>query len=396
MIDVKDAKNQIQVGTATLTSKNLLLRDCLGFALAENVYSPIDFPQFEQSAMDGYGIFFEDHQPNDFFVLTGEEQAGNTVIRNKVSKGECIRIFTGAKIPEGVNTVVQQEWVVKEKNGIRIQHPVKYGQNIRSVGSQTRKGQLVLPHGSSLSAAAIGLLAGLGIHTLNVVMKPRIVIINTGKELVQPGNQILSGQIYESNSFALNQALMQMHIQPVKIVQVDDNEEELAVAIQEALQCCDLLLLTGGVSVGDYDFVIPALQVNGVQQFFHKIKQKPGKPLYFGKKEEKLIFGLPGNPASVLTCFYQYVYPCIRKMTGFLQTGLPQLMLPILSNFEKKPGLTHFLKGRLHDNGVEILDHQESYKMNSFAVADVLIEIDEQVTELKINDPVKVYLLPVS
>ncbi|MCC7030195.1 MAG: molybdopterin molybdotransferase MoeA [Chitinophagaceae bacterium] len=397
MIDVKDAKKFIQVGTKQLSGIILPLKEVYGYATADDIYAPIDFPEWEQAAMDGYGIFLEENIIPDVFSLDGVAQTGDVKPANKLQKDAAIRIFTGAKIPDGVNTVIQQEWVQKEGNNIRIiGGPLSKGMNIRKRGSQTKKGQLVLTKGSAVNAAATGLLAGLGISHAAVLQKPRIIIINTGKELVPPGQAILSGQVYESNSFALHHILMQMHIQPAEIIWVDDEEAALADLIRKALLSCDLLLVTGGVSVGDYDFVIPAMQTNGVEQLFHKVKQKPGKPLYAGKKDQTLVFGLPGNPASVLTCFYQYVYPCIRAMSGFLQKDLPTLTLPALNNFEKKAGLTHFLKGKISGQGVQILSDQESYKMNTYAVADVLIEIDAETTMIKINDPVKVYLLPFS
>lgn len=395
MINVKDAKYIINVGTAVLDIVNAELNDCAGFALSTDFFSSTDFPDFEQSAMDGYGIYYE-NDSNLQFQIIGEEQAGNTEKVIRVKKGEAVRIFTGARIPDGVNTVVQQEWVQIENQILRIgDFAVKTGMNIRPRGSQTKRGELVLEKGSKLSPAGISLLAGLGAQYIEVVRKPRIAILNTGKELVAPGKSILRGQVYESNSFALNHALQEMNIIPAEITWVDDDLNVMTETISRILLSSDLVLITGGVSVGDYDYVVRALQANDVEQLFHHIKQKPGKPLYFGKKEKKLIFGLPGNPASVLTCFYQYVIPCIRKMMGFTYTELKQMLVPCMSNYEKKPGMTHFLKGKLSDEGVQILAHQESYKMNTYAEADVLIEIGEDTTQVQFNDPVKVYLLHV-
>lgn len=394
MVTVIDAKKLINVCSIELENINLDLKDCAGFAVSANVFSPMDFPDFEQSAMDGYGIMLENGEKADRYTLKGEEQAGNTEKINIIQQGEAIRIFTGAKIPEGVNTVIQQEWV--ERNGDEIcmkENPVHIGMNIRPKGSQTKKGELVLKKGSPLYPATIGLLAGLGIDKINVIRKPKVIIITTGKELVTPGNEIQNGQIFESNSFALSQALADLHIMPVEIYSVDDDKPLLIEKFSKVLGMCDLLLVTGGVSVGDYDFVTEALEINGVKQIFHKVKQKPGKPLYFGKKENTLVFGLPGNPASVLTCFYQYVYPCIKKMMGFARTELKQIQLPVLNDYEKKAGLTHFLKAQINEQGAELLSHQESYKMNSFAIADVLIEVEEDKTIIQKNDLVKVYLL---
>jgi molybdopterin molybdotransferase len=395
MISSIDAKSLIEVGTHPLKTIFISLEDSVGYALAEDLYAPIDFPNFDQSAMDGYGICLEASNILDKYHVTGEEQTGSIDLTPTIQAGEAVRIFTGAKIPFGVNTVIQQEWVEKSGNDIKIMPDVeiKNGMNIRPKGSQTKKGDFVLKKGTAIHPATASLIAGLGIDKINVFKKPEIIILNTGKELVKPGLSIQRGQIYESNSFALNQALLELHILPKEIAWVDDNKNELIEKMNNAIHSCNLLLITGGVSVGDYDYVIEALEANGVQQSFHKIKQKPGKPLYFGSIDHTIVFGLPGNPASVMTCFYQYVYPCIKKMMGFNQTTLRQLTVPCLNQYEKKAGFTHFLIGKIHTHGVEILNHQESYKMNAYAIADAFVEVEEDCTSIQKNDLVKVYLL---
>ncbi len=396
MIPVQDAKNQILVGTHPLNEINIALLDAPGYALASDLHAPFDFPDFDQSAMDGYGIYFEEGKQEPFYSVVGEEQAGNVDFTNTIQKGEAIRIFTGAKIPKGVNTVVQQEWVDRGEERIVIEgRPILIGMNIRKTGSQTKKGDLLLQAGATLQPASVSFLAAFGFADLPVIRKPDVIILNTGKELVPPGHEKKIGQVYESNSYALVNALKCMHIQALDTIWVDDDEKQLAENISQALSRCDLLIITGGVSVGDYDYVVGALANNGVQQIFHKLKQKPGKPLYFGNQADKLVFGLPGNPASVLTCFYQYVYPCIRKMMGFSQLELMQLYLPALNTYEKKAGMTHFLKGRVENSAVELLGHQESYKMNTFGFANALVQIDEDQTFIKENQLVRVYLLPV-
>lgn len=236
-------------------------------------------------------------------------------------------------------------------------------------------------------------LSGLGINEIEIYRRPKIAIINTGKELVKTGGKLKEGQIYESNSYSLHNALAALHITPQKTVIVNDDFEEIKKEISSSLKENDILLITGGVSVGDYDYVPQALAANGVKEVFHKIKQKPGKPLYFGIKDKTLIFGLPGNPASVLTCFYQYVIPSIKKMMGFKEYELRHLLLPCLNHYEKKKGLTHFLKAKLHQNGtVEILAHQESYKMNTYSIANALVEIDEDCTEICKGNLIKTYI----
>ncbi len=178
-----------------------------------------------------------------------------------------------------------------------------------------QQGALALHKDEYLTAGAIGFLTALGVTEVNVYKKPSISIIITGNELQQPGKDLQYGQVYEANSFMLKAALQQLHFNEVEVVHADDNLERLTSILNNALNKNDIILLCGGISVGDYDFVLQAATDCGVQQLFHKVKQRPGKPLYFGKKENKIVFGLPGNPSSVLTCFYEYVVEALAIMT---------------------------------------------------------------------------------
>ena len=209
----------------------------------------------------------------------------------------------------------------------------------------------------------------------------------------QPGKLLQHGQVYESNSFALTAILQQLHIENIQILYATDKHEIVTSTLKEALRQSDVVLLTGGISVGDYDFVLQAATECGVTKLFHKIKQRPGKPLYFGKKENKLVFGLPGNPSSVLTCFYQYVIPALEKLSK-RKIGLQTLKIPLAKLFQKNAGLTHFLKGFYDGKTAMPLDAQESFRLSSFAKANCLIQIDEDITSLKEGELVDVYLLP--
>jgi molybdopterin molybdotransferase len=395
MISVQTAKELISNNKIQMQKIEIELRAAIGFASAQDIMAPIDFPSFPQSAMDGYAIRFQDLQKKSPLRIIGEVQAGNTAAQTVVQAGETMRIFTGAKMPNGADTVVMQEKVIVEKDSITIlDEQLAFAANVRPIASQTKKGNIVVQKGQNITPASCALLAGLGITKLSVFAKPKIIILNTGKELVQPGLPILDGQIYESNSYALQAALQQLHISPIETNWVDDDPIDIKNSLSHAIENADIILVTGGVSVGDYDFVHDALQALGVEKILHKIKQKPGKPLYVGKKNNSLIFGLPGNPASVLTCFYMYVLPAIRHCMGFASTELLSIPLPALHPIHKNVGLTHFMKASITAHGVLALDHQESYKMNSYANANALIELNEETTTIAINDLVKVYLLP--
>jgi molybdopterin molybdotransferase len=269
---------------------------------------------------------------------------------------------------------------------------LKQGTNVRPVGSEIKAGELALAKESFLSPAAIGFLAGIGIVEVSVYLDPVISIIVTGKELQQPGKSLQYGQVYESNSFMLKAALEQLNITGVKIIWADDNLETLKAILADALLQSNMVLLTGGISAGDYDFVLQAATECGVQQLFHKVKQRPGKPLYFGMTESQPVFGLPGNPSSVLTCFYEYVIPVLEKISR-KERGIKKMKVPLAKTFRKAAGLTHFLKGYYDGKTVLHLDAQESYRLSSFAKANCLIQIDEDVTVCEEGEIVEVHLL---
>lgn len=394
MISVDEARQIIQQHTPHGNLITLDLDHATGYAVAHDIFATIAFPSFRQSAMDGYALRFDDLSAFTTLQVTHEIQAGQTESINHLDPGATVRIFTGARVPDDADTVVMQEQVERDGNHIRIRNTdLTRSANIRPIGSQTRKGECVLEKGSPLNAATAALLAGLGITTIDVLQQPRCSILTTGRELVQPGLPLAEGQIYESNSFALQAALRPVQSGPVPTQWVDDDLAQTREAIARALATHDILLITGGVSVGEYDFVSTALQQLGVQQLFHKVKQKPGKPLYFGKKDNTLVFGLPGNPGSVLTCFYEYVLPCIRSYMGFARPALLTLSLPLCDSYHKKSGLTHFLKGKITPAGVALPAHQESYKMNAFALADCLVVVPEDSTGLDAGDPAEIHLL---
>ncbi len=394
MLSVQEARALISTHTLLPVPMTIPLEKGLGKVLAASIYSAVSIPAFEQSAMDGYAFHYEGWKKQPLSIA-GEMAAGATTPLS-ITSNQAARIFTGAPLPAGANTVVMQEKVRVEDNQLLIDEAdIQPGANVRPIGSEIKAGGLALPTGTLLTPAAIGFLAGIGIHEVQVYPAPAITIIVTGNELQTPGKGLQFGQVYESNSFTLRTALQQMQVGPVSFVSVEDDFDKLLQTIAEALSASDLVLITGGVSVGNYDYVAKALDVCGVAAVFHKLKQKPGKPLYFGKRDEQLVFGLPGNPSSVLTCFYEYVYPCIREQMGYAQTNLSSIRMPLLNDYTRKPGLTQFLKGFWNAEGVLILQAQESYRMHSFAVCNCLIEIPEETGDLSRGQLVNVHLLPV-
>jgi molybdopterin molybdotransferase len=337
-------------------------------------------PTFDNSGMDGYAFAWEDGGASR--LLAQVVQAG-TYPDFSLQKGTAVRIFTGAPGPQGSNTIVQQEWVRVEGGRIFFERgKLTQGMNLRRAGSQCEKGQLILPAGTRITPGALGLLASLGIEEVSVFAAPQVSIILTGDEVVELGQALQPGQIYNANGPALLGYLGQLGILDVKVYKVKDDSAEVIRVIGEALASADLLLLTGGISVGDYDFVQEGLAENGVETLFYKVKQKPGKPLLAGIKEDKLIFALPGNPASVLTCFMQYVKPSIAQWMGNSAAWEQSIPYPLATNWEKQAKLTVFLKARLVAGQVEILPGQESFNLLSFGIADGLVEVGEQLIEV--------------
>jgi len=390
MITVLEARKLIRENCISSKVEEVKLRDAYGFVLAENVHAKIDTPPFNQSAMDGYAFSYDNWDKKSKLNVVGEIQAGN-FSNSKVNLMEAVRIYTGAALPFGTDTVVMQEKVIVTNNLIAISDIyLEKGTNMRFQGSQGKNGEVAMHEGSLLTPSAISFLAGTGIDKVKVYSKPIVSIIVTGKELVQPGSPIANGEIFECNSYGLVAGLNQLNIQPVSVEVVDDVEKEIIQAISNQLRS-DILILTGGISVGEFDFVSSALDKCGVRKIFHKVKQKPGKPFYFGKFNQTLIFGLPGNPAAVMTCFYEYIVPAISSFNK--RSYFKNLQLPLTIDYKKKAGLTFFLKGKIKDNEVMLLNNQESYLMDSFAIADCIIELDEDIECLKQGELVNISMI---
>ncbi len=391
MISVSEAQKLITANSNIIETITVSLYEATGLVSAENMFSNINFPPFDQSAMDGYGFRLEDLDENKSLTITDEIPAGLFPIK-PLLPNSAVRIFTGAPVPMGCNTIIMQEKVTVVNNQLYINdEQINIGANIRTKGFQTKIGDLVLESKTKITPGVIGYLAGLGFDKIKVFRKPNICVITTGNELNNPGNTLEPGKVYECNSYSLHAALSEYYINPKKVISVKDNEVELTQEIKNNIPDFDIIILSGGVSVGDYDFVSKALENCGVEKIFHKVKQKPGKPLYFGKINNTLIFGLPGNPSALLSCFYLYISPVIKNMMGLKTEN--KTLLPLSNSFTKKAGLTFFLKAKMEENKVTILQAQESFLMSSFAYANCIVQLDEDKTEFNVGDLVEVNLL---
>lgn len=391
MISVKQAKELIKNQLPGRQTGVVEISSCNGSVLAGDVTSAIDVPSFDNSAMDGYAFLYKPGC-NKLNVI-GELKAGHLSRGSIIQPEEACRIFTGAAIPKGADTVIPQELVEKGDEGtIEFDiHSIKPGANVRKKGTQTREGDVVLRRGRVLDPGALALAASVGVNELEVFHPPSVGIIVTGDELVPPGNKLKPGQIYDSNTTLLTASLDNLGIKPRLVFRASDNRVELGEQIDHCLENCDLVILTGGISVGDYDFVYELLNSRGVNKLFYKVKQRPGKPLFAGVREDTMVFALPGNPASVASCFIQYVKPVIRHLLGFERPFEADAKLPLSTDFQKKKGLTFFLKVRATPAGAMVPDGQQSFNLMPFNTSDAFAELDEEATVVKAGTVVNVY-----
>ena len=391
LLDIHEAKAFVEQLTHTLQPVTMPLQYAFGKILASNVFSPVHVPAFAQSGMDGYAFAFESlGKP---LKIAGEQAAGDEH-SSYLQPGTAVRIFTGAVVPDGADTVVMQEKTLVADGYLQVNdEALQRGSNVRVPGSEIAKGDMALAAGVRLTPAAIGFLAGMGVNEVEIIPSPRVSIIVTGNELQDPGTTPQFGKVYESNSFALLAALAQLHITDTRVYKCEDDIDALTSVLNQSVAQSDVVLMTGGVSVGDYDFTVKVSKDCGIEKVFHKLKQRPGKPLFFGIKDRVLFFGLPGNPASVLTCFYEYVLVALEKLT-LQPMQLKKLKVPLSTAYKKSAGLTHFLKGMFDGEQVHLPDGQESYKLHSYATANCLVVIPDPATTIEAGDEVEIHLIP--
>ncbi len=320
----------------------------LGRVLATEVHSSVDVPSHRNSAMDGYALAGADLPPTGeaAFEIVGTSWAGRP-FDGVIGSGRCVRIMTGATVPEGTDTVVMQEHVRLDGDRAVIGAGHRAGQNVRPVGEDIRRGELALEPGTLLRPAQLGLLASLGVGQVTVLRRPRVVIFSTGDELRPIGDELGPGQIYDSNRYSLRGMLARLGVEVLDHGVVKDTREDTLRAFQSAAESADAIVTTGGVSVGEADFVTETLERHG-QVGFWKVAMKPGKPIAFGRFGRAHFFGLPGNPVSVMVTFYQLVQPALRALMGVTNDDPPILLrAECETRLGKKPGRLEFQRGHL-------------------------------------------------
>ncbi len=391
MISVKEALQLVEQNAIYGETISVSTAEALGCILAVPAVAIINMPPFPQSAMDGYAVRISETSGN--YVLKGEVKAGDEHSYD-LKKGEAVRIFTGASVPDTADAVIMQEKVTRKNDSeITLEENPKLNQNIRPLGEQFSVGQEIIGKGTLLNPAALSYLVSAGITSVKVYRKPKVAIVITGNELIDINSPYQQGKIYESNSILLRSELNQLRIDEVTIIRIGDDYQTTEDTLREALNAYDFVLVSGGISVGDYDFVGKALTTIGTEEIFYKIKQKPGKPLYFGKHEGTFVFGLPGNPASSLTCFYMYVTPLLKRFIGSSNIHLERKQLPIAHAYTVKGIRAQFLKALVRDDKVSVMDQQSSAMIASFIQANSYIFLPEYSENLTENESVEVILL---
>lgn len=316
--------------------------------LGEDVRATLDVPGHDNSAMDGYALNAADlpETGTRSLSIAGSALAGHPFL-GACRRGECVRIMTGAVMPEGTDTVVPQEHVeLPEESSLRIDGRTRPGDNVRRAGEDIRRGQTVLMAGRRLRAADIGLLASLGISQVCVRPRLRVALISTGDELRTPSERLHPGEIYDSNRYTLSAMLTHEHCEITQLGVVRDEPDALRAALRAAAGNHDMVVTSGGVSVGDADYVRDILEELGDVAFW-KVAMKPGRPLTFGHIGKAVFFGLPGNPVAVMVTFSQFVKPALRRLSG--ETFEPPLTLQAVSTstFNKRAGRTEYQRGIL-------------------------------------------------
>ncbi|HEV2009499.1 MAG TPA: gephyrin-like molybdotransferase Glp [Candidatus Limnocylindria bacterium] len=382
-LSVDEALERILARVRELPAERAVLLDTLGAVLAEDIVADRDVPPFRNSAMDGYAVRGADVATAPATLrVTGDIAAGATPTGG-VRAGEAMRIMTGAPMPDGADTVVRVEDTDNGTDAVTVTAATTPGTSVRAAGEDLKNGETILRRGTLLRAAEIGVLATLGRKTVTVVRRPRIAVLSTGDELVELDQALEPGQIRDANRYSLTSAARAAGATPVPLGIARDNANDLRRALRDAAAQADIIVTSGGVSVGDHDHVKPVVDELGSMDFW-SIAIRPGRPLAFGEIDGTLIFGLPGNPVSALLGFELFVRPALLKMAGRRLLHRPRVTATLDDTLDTPPGLRVFARG-IYDprtGTVRTTGPQGSGILRSMALANSFIEVPETVQHL--------------
>lgn len=397
LLSVSDARQRIDALIQPLGgAEQLPIRSALGRVLAAAVVSTFDVPPYTNSAMDGYAVRSSDFPADGSARLriVGRAMAG-TPFAGRVNAGETVRIMTGAAMPEGADSVLMQEHVQTDGEHIIVTGPRhKAGDNVRTAGEDVAAGATVLEPGRLLQPADLGVLASLGVAEVRVWRRLRVAFFSTGDELRSLGEPLEAGQIYDSNRYTLHGMLTRLGVELLDFGVIRDDRAAIRAAFRDAAANADVVITSGGVSVGEADFVKQTLDELGRVDFW-KIAMKPGKPLACGRLGDALFFGLPGNPVSVMATFYQFVQPALQRMMGMnASTGI-RLRVPCAVDLKKELGRTEYQRGILQTAAdgtlsVTTTGRQGSHVLSSMSRSDCFIILPAECAGVQAGEPVEV------
>lgn len=398
---LQDAQKTVLDATRPLGLEKVGLLQALGRVLGEDIIAYRDNPPWDNSAMDGFAVRWEDIKQDHAITkpvalgIVEDVQAGKVATRT-VGPGQAIRIMTGAAVPKGADTVVKVEETEATGDTVRIFKAVERGANVRPQGEDVKKGDCIIAKGTQIRPAEAGMLAILGRSFVLVHQRPRVAILSTGDELADLDERFDEDKIINSNSYGIAAAVQEAGGIPILLGIARDQPAALEEKIAHGLNA-DILVLSGGVSMGEYDFTKAVFKDLGAEMNFWKLAIRPGQPLAFGKIQGKLAFGLPGNPVSSMVTFEQLVRPAMRKMGGHSRYGRPVVRAAFQEKFSKRPDRRHFLRGILSLEGgvlkVGTTGDQGSGILTSMVKANGLIDLPEEVERLNPGDLVDVQVL---
>jgi molybdopterin molybdotransferase len=402
MISVVNALEIILDNTGLIENSEMVdIFNVTGRTLFKNIISGINVPQKDNSAMDGYAVICSEtscassDKPAVLSVIS-EVQAGGEYSGIPVKPGEAVRIMTGAPIPDGADAIIPFENTEEINGKVKIYKGLKKYENIRFAGEDIRKGDIVLKKGTRINSARAGLIASMNISSIEVFQKPEVAVISTGDEIVELGSRNLSGKIVNSNAYTLYCEIKKYGGKPVYLGIVKDDIVETADKLKEAMKS-DIIITSGGVSMGKYDFIPEVMKNLGVDIKIQKVLMKPGKPVVFGHIGKKLFFGLPGNPVSVMVSFMEFVRPALLKMSGAEKLEKPVMAAKLIEEIKKKPGRKYFIRGKYSRVKNEILvkltGAQGSGILSSMSEANCLIILPEETGNIKPGEIVDIQLI---
>ena len=343
-LQVSEAQRVVLEAVATLGAERVELEQSLGRVLAEEVRANRDQPPYDISAMDGYALRSADLTGIPATLQIIEDIKAGDMPTKTLASGQCARIMTGAPMPQGADAVIRvEDTEASPDNRVQINQSVKPGNDIRRLGENMRNGEVVLTPGTAITPGVIGVLATVKRAQVQVYRRPRVAILSTGNELEGLDEPVDPNKIPNSNSYALMGQVQALGIEPVLLGIARDDPEELARYLKRGLEY-DVLLVSGGTSVGVHDYVRPTIEALGAQMLFWRVAMKPGHPVAFGKVGEKIIFGLPGNPVSSMVCFEEFVVPALRRMMGHARTHRRTIEARLTHNVKHQPGRTEFIR----------------------------------------------------